>query len=160
MHCHFNNLRLYFTLTSNKSVTPQVHNEQILSYFSFFFWWVKNVSFSSPTDVESHTPPPFGTQHLRWHSFYSPTDVESLILNSIYWHCVGEDEEDEHNPPSKKKNPATNLNGDEKLRRKKQRKRGESKPIPLTTFSSHLSLSPFCVVSKEKETKANKTNPW
>ena len=42
-----------------------------------FYTLIKNVSFSSPTDVESHNPPPFGTQRLRCHSFLSPIDMRS-----------------------------------------------------------------------------------
>ena len=36
---------------------------------------IKNVLFSSPTDVRSHNPPPFVTQHPHWHSLPSPIDM-------------------------------------------------------------------------------------
>ena len=35
----------------------------------------KGVSFSSPTNVGYHNPPPFRAQCPRWHSFLSPIDV-------------------------------------------------------------------------------------
>ena len=40
-----------------------------------FHTLIKNVSFSSPTDVGSHNPPPFGAQRPRWYSFPSSIDV-------------------------------------------------------------------------------------
>ena len=43
-----------------------------------FHTLIKNVSFSSPTDVGSHNPPRFAAQRSRWHSFLSPIDVGPL----------------------------------------------------------------------------------
>ena len=41
-----------------------------------FYTLIKNVLFSSPTDVGSHNPSPFKAQRPCWHSFLSPIDVD------------------------------------------------------------------------------------
>ena len=59
-----------------------------------FHTLIKGVSFSSPTDVGSHNPPPSEPQRPRWHSFPSPIDVKPPKstplqgLVSLLAHCL------------------------------------------------------------------------
>ena len=58
-----------------------------------FYTLIKNVLFSSPTDVGSHNPPSSRVQRLRWHSFPSTFYVRSLNLPSfgvqhLCWHTI------------------------------------------------------------------------
>ena len=59
-----------------------------------FYTLIKGVSFSSLTDVGSYNPPPFETQHPRWHSFISPicvghpTKSTPFGAQRPYWHTL------------------------------------------------------------------------
>ena len=52
-----------------------------------FHTLIRNVSFSSPTNVGSHNPHPFRAQRLRWHSFTSPTSV-SIPIHPLRGQCL------------------------------------------------------------------------
>ena len=68
-----------------------------------FHTLIQGVSFSSPTDVRSHNPPPFKFQRPRWHSMWNPEHIHPLWgPASLLAHEVFGSEticNSSHNPP-------------------------------------------------------------
>jgi len=77
-----------------------------------FHTYINNASFSSPTDMGSHNPPPFEAQCFCWHSFPSPIDslLQSMWDSPIHphsrLHCLMFDFDTLCNNPSP---PLTNI---------------------------------------------------